>query len=342
MAYNHVRNFLLRRPSLFLCSVRLTSLCSQACLQCRIPSQSDGSFFEPESFEVVCRKLYKYGTRILILSGGEPALHPQLEDIFAIAKKYRFRSMSILTNLYYSEAQQDKVIGLSAKYVIGIHTSYDGLGDTADRLRGAKDVQATVERAMNRINELRKQGIYQRKPTATVVISALNIDQIPDIIQRLQDLDWNLNADLYRWGSINHREQDVLKLNDKAKVIQTINLIRRTKNLKTPLWYYDGLLRYQAGKMKKQCPYLISPTFGSKFFVHENGELHTCMDGSLGNLLNDEVKDIFRSQPWRDMQRGFINCQGCWNNCFTVSSRALSYLHWPTIRQLMMMKSSRT
>jgi sulfatase maturation enzyme AslB (radical SAM superfamily) len=143
-------------------------------------------------------------------------------------------------------------------------------------------------------------------------------------------------------GSINHREQDVLKLNDKAKVIQTINLIRRAKNLKTPLWYYDGLLKYQAGKMKKQCPYLISPTFGSKFFVHENGELHTCMDGSLGNLLNDEVKDIFRSQPWRDMQRGFINCQGCWNNCFTVSSRALSYLHWPTIRQLMMMKSSRT
>jgi sulfatase maturation enzyme AslB (radical SAM superfamily) len=175
---------------------------------------------------------------------GEPCTTIPTRKIFSLLQKSIVQVVSIFTNLYYSEAQQDKVIGLSARYGIGIHTSYDGLGDTADRLRGAKDVQATVERAMNRINELRKQGIYQRKPTATVVISALNIDQIPDIIQRLQDLDWNLNADLYRWGSINHREQDILKLNDKAKVIQTINLIRRTKNLKTPLWYYDGLLKY--------------------------------------------------------------------------------------------------
>lgn len=338
LAFNHITNFLMRRPSLFLCSIRLTSLCSQACLQCRIPSQSDGSYIGIKDFDLICRKLYAHGTRILILSGGEPAIHPQLEDIFATARKYRFRALSILTNLYYSEAQQERVINLSMKYNVAIHTSYDGLDETADRLRGAKNVQATVERAMNRINELRNSGLYQHKPTATVVVSALNIDQFPAILARLQGLDWNINADLYRWGSINHREQDVLKLNDTAKVMETIQLIKKAKNLKTPLWYYDGLIRRLSGKLTKQCPYLISPTFGSKFFVHENGELHTCMDKSIGNLLTEEVKDIFKSQAWIDMQHSFANCQGCWNNCYTVSSRALSYLHWPTIRQYLMMK----
>jgi len=338
MAFMHLWNFILRQPSLFLCSIRLTSQCSQACLQCRIPSQSDGSFIDPQDFELVCKKLYLHGTRILILSGGEPAIHPKLEEIYAITRKFRFRSVSILSNLYYSEAHQDKVIDLSIKYDIGIHTSYDGLGEVADTLRGAKDVQATIERGMNKINELRKQGLYKHKPTATVVVSALNIDQIPAIIQRLQDLDWNMNADLYRWGSINHREQDILKLTDKAKVIKTIHLIRKAGNLKTPLWYYDGLLKLQTGKLKKQCPYLISPTFGSKFFVHENGELHTCMDESLGNLLHEDLNDIFHSRAWNDMQHSFNNCDGCWNNCYTVSSRALSYLHLPTIRQFLVFK----
>lgn len=338
MAYQHIKSFILRRPSLFLSSIRLTSQCSQACLQCSIPSQSDGSFIEPQDYELVCKKLYTHGTRILILSGGEPAIHPRLEEIYAITRKYRFRSVSILTNLYYSEAHQDKVIDLSSKYGISIHTSYDGLGEVADKLRGAKDVQATIERGMLKINELRKQGRYKHKPTATVVVSALNLDQLPAIIKRLQELDWNLNADLYRWGSINHREQDILKLTDKAKVIEAIELIKKASNLKTPLWYYDGLLKLQAGNVKKQCPYLISPTFGSKFFVHENGELHTCMDESLGNLLKDELNDIFRSPAWMEMQHSFNNCDGCWNNCYTVSSRALSYLHWPTIRQYLFLK----
>lgn len=288
---------------------------------------------DPETFGVITARLRKYGTRVLSLTGGEPALHPQLERIFQIAEAANFRSVNLLTNLYYSDALQDKVIGLAIKYHVGIHTSYDGFAEVADKLRGASKVQRTVERAMLMINELRKSGAYQKKPTATVVVSALNIDQLPRIIARLEELDWNINIDLYRWGSANHREEDILKIKDKDQILNAIALIRKAKNLKTPLWYFDGLEKLQHGAMNKQCPYLISPTFGSKFFIHEKGDIHTCMPNAIGNLITSDIEDIFRAGDWKAQQEDFQSCQGCWNTCYTVSSRALSYLHLGTIRQ---------
>ena len=333
MAVSHLVKFVLRRPSIFFCSIRLTSLCSQHCLQCSIPDQSDGSFIDPKYFAIIAGKLRKYGTRVFNLTGGEPALHPELEEIFRIAAGLDFRGVNLLTNLYYPEARLEKVIELAARYGVGIHTSYDGIGEIADTLRGAKDVQRTVERGMKMINDYRHRGLYKHTPTATVVLSALNIELLPEIISNLEQLEWNMNIDLYRWTSSNHRENERLKIKDPQQIEWAIQQIRKAKGLKTPLWYYEGLLRHQAGKQPKQCPYLISPTFGSKFFVRENGNLYTCMSHALGNLLQDEISDILRSQEWQRQHSQFEKCEGCWNNCFTPSSRALSYLHIPTIRQ---------
>lgn len=333
MAISHLAKFVLRRPSIFFCSVRLTSLCSQRCLQCSIPDQSDGSYLDLTDFEVITAKLKRYGTRVLTFTGGEPALHPHLEDIFRIAQAQNFRALELLTNLYYPQEHQEKVIELAMQFNVGIHTSFDGFGEVADKLRGSVNVQATVERAMQMINILRKEGKYKHKPTATVVISALNIEQLPQIIRYLEELDWNLNIDLYRWGSANHSEQDLLKLRDKQQVKKAINLVRKAKNLRTPLWYFDGLEDKLDGKLRKQCPYLISPTFGSKFFVHENGDIFTCMNKVIGNLRNDNIEELFFKEEWQDLRKDFHDCDGCWNTCYTLSSRAMSYMHLPTLKQ---------
>jgi len=331
----YIKKFILRKPSLFFCSIRLCSMCSQACLQCSIPSQSDGSYIDLTDYAAIIRKLKQYGTRILTFTGGEPALHPQLEEIFCLAYQQNFQARQILTNLYYGEERQEELIALAQKYDVGIHTSYDGFGEVVDRLRGAKKVQETVERGMLKINRLRAEGKYRHRPTATVVISALNIDQLPRIIDRLQALDWNINIDFYRWGSANHNENDLLKIKDSRVMLDAIRIIRGVKNLKTPLWYYDGLEKQITGKIKKQCPYLISPTFGSKFFVHENGDIKTCMNDALGNLLTQGIDELFEGRRWEEQKKRFEDCEGCWNTCYTISSRALSYLHYPSIRQYM-------
>jgi MoaA/NifB/PqqE/SkfB family radical SAM enzyme len=325
----HLKKFVLRIPSLYFCSIRLTAACTQSCMQCSIPAQSDGSFIDLQHFETILKKLKQHGSKRITLTGGEPAIHPQLEEIFRLLAKYEFTNTALLTNLYYPEELQDKVIDLVCKYEIGINTSYDGFAGIADKLRGATDVQKIVERGMLKINEARSKCVYSHRPTATAVISQLNMHQIPDVIQRIKALDWNLNIDVYRYSSDNHREQDKMKIKNKDDLLCLLPLIQQAQHLKTPLWYFEG---WQKQK-QKQCPYMISPTFGSKFFVHENGDIYTCLHESLGNLLHDEIKDIFASDQWKAAKAQFAQCPGCWNTCYTISSRALSYLHLGTIRQ---------
>ena len=330
--FGHLKKFVLRVPSLYFCSIRLTSLCTQNCMQCSIPAQSDGSFIELEHFETILKKLKQHGSKRITLTGGEPGIHPHLEEIFRLLAKYEFTNTALLTNLYYSEDLQDKVIDLACKYEIGINTSYDGLDGVADKLRGATDVQSTVERGMHKLNDAIAQGVYTHRPTATVVISQLNLHQIPRLIERIKDLGWNLNIDMYRYSSDNHRELNEMKIKDHDKLLELVPLIQQTQHLKTPLWYYEGWKKQK----QKQCPYMISPTFGSKFFIHENGDLHTCLHKSLGNLLQEEIKDIFLSDQWKDAKAQFAECPGCWNTCYTISSRAMSYLHLGTIRQYLL------
>jgi MoaA/NifB/PqqE/SkfB family radical SAM enzyme len=304
-------------------------------LQCTIPWRSDGSFISLDNFETIIGKLRKHGCRKIVLSGGEPAIHPQLEELFALLQQYGYSNPALLSNLYYSEAMQHKVIDLALRYNVSINTSYDGLGEVADFLRRASKVQESVERGMmHYTKELAARGI-KGKPTATLVISALNIHQVPEIIQRITQLGWNLNIDLYRWGSINHRENDVMKIKDKQQILNLLPLITSLPNLRTPIWYYEGLERMLNGSKTKQCPYLISPTFGSKFFINEHGDIHTCLPKPIGNLLHQELKDIFEGINWRDSMKQYESCEGCWNSCYTLSSRALSYLHGKTIRQFL-------
>ncbi|MCB5251934.1 MAG: radical SAM protein [Candidatus Cloacimonadaceae bacterium] len=328
----HLKKFVLRIPSLYFCSIRLTSMCTQSCMQCGIPAQSDGSFIDLEHFETILKKLKRHGNKRINLTGGEPAIHPHLEEIFRLLAKYEFTNTALLTNLYYFEALQDRVIDLACKYDIGINTSYDGLADVADKLRGATDVQNIVEEGVRKINEARRREDYSHRPTATVVISQINLHQIPEIIQRIKELGWNLNIDVYRYSSENHREQDEMKITSRDELLNLLPLIQQTQHLKTPLWYFDGWQKHK----HKQCPYMISPTFGSKFFVHETGDLYTCLPEPIGNLINDDIKDIFASEKWKDAKAQFAQCPGCWNTCYTISSRAVSYLHWGTIRQYLL------
>lgn len=333
-AINYGKLFLQRRPSMIICSIKLTSNCTQRCLQCSIPELSDGSFISLEDFEKILVGLKAYGTRKITLTGGEPAIHPHLEQIFAILHKHGFEGSNLLTNLYYPPEMQDHVIDLCFRYRIQINTSYDAVDEVADTLRGAKNVRETVERAMQKISNLNRSLGRPFKPTATVVISEMNIKQIPQIIHRIQELGWWMNIDVYRWASEFHKEDDALKIKDMKALEHTLQIVRNAPNLRTPLWIYDGTLAFLMGKQNKKCPYLISPTFGSKFFISDKGELQVCMGSAVGNLLTQSPKEILNSPVWKAKREEFAQCKGCWNTCYTLSSSIYQYVHYQSIRQL--------
>lgn len=319
-------NWITKTPSMLLTNVLLTHRCTQNCLQCTIPQQeTENEFMTFTDFQVILKRLTQQGTLGLTLSGGEPLLHPEIEKFVAFAHKTGFLRLHILTTLYYPEHVFQKVLSIMERYPVSLSCSFDGFGETADYLRGAKDVAVTVEGNIRRLADfLHSKGI-RRKVGINIVCNALNIKQIPDIIRLAEDLGWKVNLDMYRWLSDNQNECEKLKHKDMTAIEETVKLAQASKAVWTPDWLMLGYTDYLQDNFNKLCPYLVMPSFGSKFFINPDGEVSVCFGTSVGNLLSQTPREIFTSERWKAKRQQFRQCKGCWNTCYTLTAGVFRY-----------------
>jgi MoaA/NifB/PqqE/SkfB family radical SAM enzyme len=319
-------HYLRHTPAMFMTNILLTHKCTQACLQCTIPLQeSDPPYIPVDCFKFIIDRLAQYGTQVVNLTGGEPLLHPRLAEIFQLIKEKKFARVQLLSNFYASESTIDHIIDLLLKYKISLSCSFDGLGEVADKLRGAHNVAGVVMRGLEKLDEQnRKMG----KPILTavnIVINQQNLCQVPDIIGYIERLGWKAYLDIYRWSSSNHNEVESLKIKDFDQLNQVLALAKKSPAVLTPRWLLDGYINYLNDDYPKKCPYLDSPAFGSKFFIHPNGDVRVCIGDAIGNLLKQSPSEIFFSEKWHKLKEDFKTCRGCWNACYTPFSSIANF-----------------
>lgn len=112
----------------------LVRRCNLACKHCySISTDKDfaGELSTAEVFAVM-DDLRAFRVPVLILSGGEPLLRPDIFEIAARAKEKGFYTALSTNGTLIDEAAADRIAGLGLDYV-GI--SIDGIGETHDRFR---------------------------------------------------------------------------------------------------------------------------------------------------------------------------------------------------------------
>lgn len=333
---NLIKNLILRRPSFVMNNILLTYHCTQKCLQCNIPfMESDVPFMKEEVFRTVIDKLDAYGAQGISLSGGEPMLHPELDSFAGYAKSKNFRRVHLLSNLYGPDDLVEKTIETIFRHRLSVSCSFDGFGEIADDIRQAENVSETVMKSMKKINDLNKKSANPVKTSVNIVISQKNLHQIPEILDFIEGIGWAFNIDIYRFTSKAHRENEDMKVKESQQLHNILQRIMASKYLKTPLWIYEGYEAYLNNDFKKSCPYLNSPTFGSKFFIHPNGDVKVCIGDPVGNLYTQSPEEIILSKKWQDKQKEFKVCQGCWNTCYSPGASVWKYFSPGTIKQMM-------
>lgn len=323
-AGSNLANAVKRRPAILTANLLLTQKCVQNCLQCSIPANAgENSVISFNDFRTIVDALHEYGTQVLTLSGGDPMLHPELGECIRYAVRRKFARVHLLTTLYASERVVEKTMRAVFDEGISMGISFDGFGEEADKIRGAKDVAKTVMRS---IEWVRRENRRMKRPVqvgVNVVISRLNLRQIPEILRYLENVGWWTDVDIYRWQAANQREVDEMKLSDSPILREMLALVKKSPVVFTPDWLIDGFPDYLSGNFRKYCPYLDSPTFGSKFFIDPNGDVKVCVGGPFGNLLRETPAELFASAGWSQRIDDFGRCRGCWNTCYTIRSRAL-------------------
>ncbi|MHA1377950.1 MAG: radical SAM protein [Candidatus Helarchaeota archaeon] len=258
-------------PSLRNILIPITLRCNLNCLHCYIGEKKAVDI----SFDLIKRVVPEFynmqGLRILI-SGGEPLLHPQFNEIIEFISKFRLR-LIVLTNGTLITPKKAEFL---KKYVNEVQISIDGL-ESHNRFRADKKAYS---RAINGIELLKSENISVEVAT---MIHKDNIEELPQLSEKLKQLKvdkWTLDVPVLTGDFLNNKDF-------------VPNLERAVSALKNYGW---------GGFPEEE----ITPwACGSHVCaIMPDGNVTKCQffsDKPVGNLNNEPLLDC-----WKKIQRGFI------------------------------------
>ncbi|MGD8522758.1 MAG: 12,18-didecarboxysiroheme deacetylase [Desulfobacterales bacterium] len=160
----------------------VTRQCNLKCVHCYAHARAttgDNELTTAQG-EALIDDLAHFGVPVLLFSGGEPLVRPDLPELAAYAVKNGMRAV-ISTNGTLITAETARIlkdIGLS---YVGI--SLDGMEDINDRFRGVKGAFAS---ALEGIQNCQAAGI---KVGLRFTINKFNVGEISNIFKLIEDMD---------------------------------------------------------------------------------------------------------------------------------------------------------
>ncbi|MBS1190073.1 MAG: nirJ [Rhodocyclaceae bacterium] len=154
--------------------------CNLTCKHCySISADTDfkGELSTDEAFRVM-EDLRAFGVPVLILSGGEPLLRPDIFDIAKRAKALGFYVALSSNGTLIDETNIGAIAGCDFDYV-GV--SLDGIRETHDQFRR---LDGAFERSMRGIRQCRDQGL---KVGVRFTMTRDNAHDLPDLLQLVED-----------------------------------------------------------------------------------------------------------------------------------------------------------
>jgi 12,18-didecarboxysiroheme deacetylase len=158
----------------------ITRRCNLKCVHCYAQAQDEATADELTTQEgkAVLDDLARFGAPVVLFSGGEPLVRPDLPELaaYAVARGMRAVISTNGTLIRPAVAQELKQIGLS---YVGI--SLDGLEEVNDRFRGVK---GAFQKALQGIKACQDAGI---KVGLRFTMNRLNYREIPAIFDLLEE-----------------------------------------------------------------------------------------------------------------------------------------------------------
>ena len=156
--------------------------CNLTCKHCYATS-ADTDFpgeLDTEQVYEVMRDLRAFGVSVLILSGGEPLMRPDIFDISRRAKEMGFYVGLSSNGTLIDKSNIDQIVDIGYDYV-GV--SIDGMRETHDKFRRK---QGAFDESVNGIRLCHDAGI---KVGLRFTLTQDNAAELPDLLKLMDDED---------------------------------------------------------------------------------------------------------------------------------------------------------
>ena len=246
----------------------------------------------------------------LNITGGEPFLREDLGDILEAAGK-KAKRVVISTNGFLTK----KIVALMKDHRdVGIRISFDGIGETHDRIRGSKMAH---ERALETLKGLKQIGI--KDLGIAVTISERNAKDLVPLFRLANEYGAELATAVLHNAFYFHKTDN--EIADRQLVEAEIRKLIRAY-LKSPhpknwfrAYFTNGIIEHMRGKPRE----LKCTMATDSFFIDPYGDVRPCnaMDMPFGNIRQKPFYAIWNG-PEADAAR--VQVALCSQNCWMIGS----------------------
>jgi len=287
-------------------SIIVTYRCNARCHMCntwQFPSKKD----EEIGIDVYEKLPFM---KTVNVTGGEPFLREDLEDIINVLRKKTNR-LVISSNGFFTE----KILSLFRKRKdIGIRISIEGLPKSNDELRGIKD---GFDRGIRTLIELHHMGV--KDIGFGITISDRNAKDMIELyhLSKMMGLEFATAAihnSFYFHKFDNNFQNPEVAIEELKKLIDELLKSRKIKDWFRAYFNY-GLINYIKGR-----PRLLPCEMGyDSFFLDPRGEIFPCnvMEESMGNLKEKSFDELWNSDKAKEIREKVKMCS---NNCWMIGS----------------------
>ncbi len=242
----------------------------------------------------------------LNVTGGEPFLKEDLGEILGVVKK-KAKRVVISTNGFLTKKTLEV---MSSHRDVGIRISFDGIGETHDRIRGVPNAHA---RALETLKGLKSLGI--KDLGIAVTISDQNAKDLVALYRLACDYGVELATAILHNAYYFHKIDNAIE--DKTGVEANIGELQ-AEYLQSShpkdwfrAYFCNGIIDHMHGRQRSMKCTMATDSF----FVDPYGYVRPCnvMNAPFGNIREKPFKEIWSSAEAEDVRAKVDKCtENCW------------------------------
>ncbi|MBQ7416452.1 MAG: radical SAM protein [Oscillospiraceae bacterium] len=291
-------------------SLELLPLCNLNCKMCyvrlsRPEMEAQGRMRTGEEWLALGRQMVRAGTLFLLLTGGEPLLHPDFKEIYLGLRKMGL-ILTINTNATLIDEDWADFFARNKPRRINI-TLYGASDVTYEGLCGCTD---GCERVVRAVKLLRQRGVDVKISTT---ITPANVEDLSAMLALAKTLDVPLHAETYVMPAARERSQPFEQQN---RLLPEEAAVARIRGLRGGMgeemfhqYRADTLRRIDSYEPRQPEPCAVSCHGGKcSFTVNWQGMLRACV---VTTLPEAPAFELGFQAAWQQVSREFNACRFC-------------------------------
>ena len=210
---NYVRNFNIKKspePSLRNLLIHITTACNLRCVHCYV-DKSEPVHLDLKIFSKILRNYDDMQGIKVMISGGEPLLHPSFKEMIQELENYQFRNILFTNSLLLNE----ELIKFLENKIQEIQISIDGT-KSHDIFRKK---EGSFEKTINQIKLLKNHDFTISVSTMIHGKNISEMNELQDILRNLKVDNWYLDVPTIT-GDFKENSDFYAKIDEAANILR--------------------------------------------------------------------------------------------------------------------------